>query len=331
MWYVTVLAVLLLYACLPALAEEEEAPELPNFDRMWDFSKPDQTEKRFRELLPRAEASGDLDYHLQLLTQIARTQGLQGRFDDAHATLDGVEQNLDEASPATRIRYLLERGRTLNSSKQKEKARALFLEAWELGCEKKVDFYALDAAHMMEIVEPKENKLEWNEKAMKLAETSEDERTKLWLGALYNNRGWALFELERYEEALEIHKKGWEWRKQRAKEAGREDVDEPTLIAKWCVARMLRALERYEEALAMQREILETRTKLELGTGFAHEELAENLLALGKAEEAKPHFVEAWKQLEGETWIEESEPERYARLRRMAGADAQDAQEPEDE
>ena len=35
---------------------------------------------------------------------------------------------------------------------------ALFLEAWTFGVKEKVDYYALDAAHMMEIVAPQEEK-----------------------------------------------------------------------------------------------------------------------------------------------------------------------------
>ena len=67
-------------------------------------------------------------YRFELLTQIARSQGLQRRFDDAHATLDWVEMVLNglpeteaegEAAAVTpRIRHLLERGRVFNSSRR---------------------------------------------------------------------------------------------------------------------------------------------------------------------------------------------------------------------
>ena len=313
------LATLLAFACLFAAAEEEEEAqeELVVFDRLWDYAKPDETEKRFRALLPQAEASGDLDYHLQLLTQIARAEGLQGRFDDAHATLDRVEAKLERTEPATRMRYLLERGRVFNSSKRPQEARTLFLEAWAYGTREKVDYRALDAAHMLEIVERQELKLAWSERALKLAETSEDPRCRLWLGSLYNNTGWTLYYLGRHEEALALHEKCRAWHLER------KNV-EPALISKWAVAKCLRALRRYEEALAMQREVLEERTKLALPAGFAHEELAENLLALGRADEAKPHFVEAWALLKDLAWIDEDEPGRLARLRGLAGAEDAD-------
>src|SRR5688500_531281 len=82
--------------------------DLPDFDKLWDYNDPAATEQKFRALLPQAEASGDPSYRAQLLTQVARAQGLQRKFDDAHATLDQVVQ-VDDSLP--RVRYLLERGR----------------------------------------------------------------------------------------------------------------------------------------------------------------------------------------------------------------------------
>ena len=117
----------LLLACLLG-GTMAHADELPDFDRMWDYSKPDETETRFREVLAKAEASGNLDYELQLRTQIARTFGLRGKFDEAHAELDEVEKRLTDEVPVAHVRYLLERGRAFNSSKKVEKATPLFLD-----------------------------------------------------------------------------------------------------------------------------------------------------------------------------------------------------------
>ena len=59
----------------------------PDFDKLWDFNDPAATEQTFRALLPRAAGSGDESYRAQLLTQIARAQGLQRKFDEAHGEL----------------------------------------------------------------------------------------------------------------------------------------------------------------------------------------------------------------------------------------------------
>jgi hypothetical protein len=54
---------------------------LPDFDSLWDYSNPDQTEIKFREILLQIPENDPV--HLELLTQIARTQGLQRKFDEA--------------------------------------------------------------------------------------------------------------------------------------------------------------------------------------------------------------------------------------------------------
>lgn len=86
------LVFLVLAAPQRATADDDE---FPDFDRIWDSDKPAETEKRFRELLPRAEASGNASHLLQLKTQIARTHGLRGEFETAHAILDEVEKGRD--------------------------------------------------------------------------------------------------------------------------------------------------------------------------------------------------------------------------------------------
>src|SRR2546426_811508 len=159
----------------------------PDFDSLWDFNSPSETEKKFRELLPQAETSGDKSYCLQLLTQIARTLSLQRKFEEAHEILDKVEPMLKDKLKLARIRYLLERGRTLNSSGSPERAKPLFLEAWELGQKSGDDNFAVDAAHMIAIVENTDEALKWNQKAVEFAEKSKDEKAKKWLGSLYNN------------------------------------------------------------------------------------------------------------------------------------------------
>ena len=64
----------------------------PDFDALWDYSHPDQTEAKFRETL--LNIPEDDPAFLELLTQIARAQGLQRKFDKAHQTLDQVENQV---------------------------------------------------------------------------------------------------------------------------------------------------------------------------------------------------------------------------------------------
>ena len=242
---ILLVSVLALLCCCSAERGREDATALPDFDVLWDYNRPDTTEARFREILPLAESSGDASYRAQLTTQIARAQGLQMKFDEAHRTLDRVRDMLTEDLVAAKIRYLLERGRVFNSSGLADSARPLFLEAWEAGLAAGEDYYAVDAAHMMAIIEPVEDQLVWAGKAMEVAEQSSDERARGWLGSLYNNTGWTYHDLGDYEKALDLFEKALAWNKEKGNE-------ERVRIARWTVARAYRSLGRVEEALAVR-------------------------------------------------------------------------------
>jgi hypothetical protein len=71
---------------------------IPDFDAYWDYSRPDQSEAKIRETL--LHTPEDDPAFLELLTQIARAQGLQHKFEKAHQTLDQVERRLGTLPPA---------------------------------------------------------------------------------------------------------------------------------------------------------------------------------------------------------------------------------------
>lgn len=183
------------------------AEPLPEFDKLWDYAHPDKTEAAFRALLPMARESGDRGYLVELLAQVGRAQGLQRKFPEAHRTLDEAEQLLTPETKVARVRYLLERGRAFNSGGQVEKARPLFLQAWDAARTCGAEDYAVDAAHMLGIVEPPEMALEWNERAIAQAEASQNPRVRRWLGPLYNNTGWTYYDKADYSIALTLLEK----------------------------------------------------------------------------------------------------------------------------
>jgi tetratricopeptide (TPR) repeat protein len=253
-------------------------------DKLWNYN-PGESEKFFREIL----AADDPNTRAEILTQIARAQGLQGNFGEAHQTLDEVERLSKEER--VRVRYLLEHGRVFNSAKQRDKARPLFLEAYELASSIGADFYTIDAAHMMAIVEPLEEQITWHEKALELCERTIDERAKKWLGSITNNTAWTYHSLGRFDEALETFQKALVWREANGN-------PETIRIAKWSIARTLRSLQKYQEALDIQQKLLED----EKEDGFIYEELGECLLALGQADKAKPYFAKAYELLSRDSW-----------------------------
>ena len=82
---------------------------------LWDFGNAHRSEDRFRTLLERV--SGDPEAEAVVQTQIARAQGLQRRFDEAHVTLDGVEGSPAARGARVAVRLALERGRLFNSAR----------------------------------------------------------------------------------------------------------------------------------------------------------------------------------------------------------------------
>ncbi|MDQ3855128.1 MAG: tetratricopeptide repeat protein [Chloroflexota bacterium] len=283
---------------------------LPDVDTLWDYNDPEESERRFRELMPLARRNGDETYVAVLLTQVARAQGLQRRFGEAHATLDQVAGMSATETGVSNIRYLLERGRVLNSSGHPGESSPYFLQAWKLAQELGEDYYAVDAAHMLGIVEPPDRQLHWNLKAVESAQHSHDERAKGWLGSLYNNIGWTYQDLGEYGTALEYFWKGLEWRREQGPE--RE-----SRIASWTVGRAPRSLGRTEEALEMQGRNLREAERAGKPDGYIHEELGECLLALGREYEAREHFARAYQLLSHDQWLVASEPERLKRLKSL--------------
>ena len=216
-----------------------------DIDAFWEYSDPAGSEARFREALGAAQG----DDRLELLTQVARTYSLRKDFDTAHGVLDGVEKQLQNAGPRPRSRYLLERGRTFNSAGEKEKARSHFLRAWELARESGEEGLAVDAAHMVAITySGTSDGVEWNQRALAMARGSKAPKAIALIPAMYNNMAWDLHDLKRHEEALTAFEKALEEWTARGK---------PRQIqtAKWSVAQGLRALNRVDEAVKIEKAL----------------------------------------------------------------------------
>lgn len=282
-----------------------------DFDKLWNYDDPAGTEAKFRELLPKAEKGKDKEYYIELLTQLARTQSLQRKFDEAHEILDKAMKMLKPEHIVPRIRFMLERGRTYNSSKVYDKAHELFLAAYMQADKYEEDNLAIDAVHMLGIVDKGDESLKWNELAIQMAEDTEDEKARGWLGALYNNTGWTYHDMGEYDKALELFERNVIWHTER--KSGMQ-----LYIAKWSVARCLRSLGRTEEALKMQMDLRGKDSEMySCEDGYNAEEIAECLHALGRAEEAKPYFKRAYEQLSKDIWVHENDKEKLERLKTL--------------
>lgn len=285
---------------------------LPAIDTLWDYDNPQATALIFTDLLPIAERSADKTYYAELLTQLARTQSLQQRFEEAHSILDRARQTMDGLNmPVVEIRYLLERGRTFNSAGERERSIPLFKEAYAKAIEQQEDFHAIDAAHMLGIATKAQDQLYWNTMAIDLAGKTADTRAKKWLGSLYNNMGWACHGFKDYNGALTFFEKLLAWRMDQKDERG-------TFIARWTVARTYRSLGRIDEALALQRELLDEIQRNGLASGgYVFEELAECLLIQDRGMESRAYFRKAYEILSKDIWLKANEGDRLERLKEL--------------
>jgi tetratricopeptide (TPR) repeat protein len=285
---------------------------VPPLDDLWDHDDPAASEARFRASIEAAEADGDIPAADEARTQLARAVGLQDRFADGHEILDRVDAD-HPAEDRIRIRALLERGRLARSSGDVASSVAPFEGAWGLARTLGDDALAVDAAHMLAIVDAPPGEATWHERALELADTSADPAARKWRGSLWNNIGWARFEAGDFDGALAAFETALVARQEQgqAKE---------TRIAEWCVARCIRALGRPADALALQERLAaETAAAGEPESGFGAEEIGECLLDLGRTEEARPYLGRAAELLGADAWLVEHEPERIARLRQLSG------------
>lgn len=154
-------------------------------DSLWDFGDGAASEARLRAAADAATGAARDEY----VTQVGRSLGLQGRFDDAHAMLDAISS--DDGAVSARI--ALERGRLENSSGHPDRAVRHFRQAVELAELHGLTFLQIDALHMLAIADV-DDESEWTRQAVTLADASSDERTRRWLISLHNNHGWTLYD-----------------------------------------------------------------------------------------------------------------------------------------
>jgi len=161
----------------------------------WDFDDLDESERRFRAL--RAE----------VLTQLARVEGLRGDFASGETLLDEIT----EEEPRVRIRVDLERGRLRRSAGEKEAALPLFERAFAAAVDAGEDWLAGDAAHMCALAAPdRDGFAAWTQRGLELADRSE--AAAYWAGPLLNNLGWDHFDAGEHEQALAVFERALEVR-----------------------------------------------------------------------------------------------------------------------
>lgn len=152
--------------------------------------------------------------------------------------------------------------------------------------------------------------LEWNHRAIKFCEQNDSKSVKSWLGPLYNNTGWTYHDAGEFEKALELFQKNQEL----SMRANAQSYH----VARWSVARCLRSLEKYDEALKIQKSLEAELAKAQRVDGYVFEEIAELLITQEKSEEAKLYFMKAYKDLSKDQWLMKNVAPRMQRMKKLS-------------
>ncbi|ASN50868.1 hypothetical protein [Sinomonas sp. R1AF57] len=165
-------------------------------DSLWDFDDPAASERLFREAIE--DPAYDAVERRELATQLGRAIGLQGRFEEADALLDGIDC---EADPTIGVRVLLERGRLLNSAGRAAMAVPLFEQAAELGEHLGEEYLAADAFHMLAIADAAHAE-SWARAGIEYAREAHSPRAQRWCASLHGHLGWLLLDAGEAHRAL---------------------------------------------------------------------------------------------------------------------------------
>jgi tetratricopeptide (TPR) repeat protein len=256
---------------------------------LWDFNRPDLSEERFRSA---QETASPIDA-LILQTQIARAYGLRHDFDHARTVLAEIETQVAQIGGEPAVRYWLELGRTYSSAAHapetqtdavRAQARHAYGQALSLAQAAALDALAVDALHMLAIVEETPaQQIHWNLEALRLAEQSSHPAARKWTASLHNNLGYTLHQLGRYDEALEHF--------ELALAAHQQDGAADNIrIAHWMIAWTYRSMGRLSDALAIQLRLAAEWKAVGQSDPYVFEELAALYHALGNAAQAE-HYT----------------------------------------
>jgi tetratricopeptide (TPR) repeat protein len=115
----------------------------------------------------------------------------------------------------------------------------------------------------------------WNERGLALARGSSDPKARALIPAMLNNSAWDLHDLGRYAEALPVFEEALsEWTARGKPQQIR--------FAKWSVARCLRSLGKFQQALDAQRALEKEYAAAGETNRDVEEEIAANAAAIAK-------------------------------------------------
>lgn len=203
---------------------------------LWDFQDLELSARNLRAQLKREPDDAG---RAEVLTQLARLEGMRDHFDVGDRLLDEAEE-LGGKSEVVAVRVALERGRLRLSAGDRTAARQLFVTAFEKALVTGESYIAGDAAHMAAIAD--DDVREWTARGLDVTNRYPD--AAYWRGTLLHNLGWWHQDRVEHAEALAAF--------EGALAAREREPAHQFLIATahHALAGALRALGRNDEALA---------------------------------------------------------------------------------
>jgi tetratricopeptide (TPR) repeat protein len=221
-------------------------PEDHNPRPLWNFSDPEASAKAFSD---QAAVEKNPVVLAILKTQIARANGLLGRFDEGQKLISEVLDSAEATNHAVSAWASIERGRLLRSSgADPEIARKDFEQAAARAAEANLGGLEIDALHMIALtLEPKQAVIV-TLGAIAKAKASTDELARNWVASLLNNLGMAYTDLGDWDSARTAFEAALE---ERLKSGNQETI----FIAKYMIGWAMRNQGQTAQALAWMTEL----------------------------------------------------------------------------
>lgn len=277
-------------------------------EQMWDVNSPAEGEQVLRAALLLTPSKA-----LELHTQIVRSLGLQGRFIEAYALLDRLDQTPSVPTSTVKVRLLLERGRLSYATGDYASARRFFELAYARAAVLSEDGLVVDGANMVAITQAgtPEGKL-WSQAAVTIARRSSAPLAAHLLPAVVNNLARESLESGDATAAAPLFQES-------AALWGARGNSDNSALAKAGLAQSLRRAGRPEEALAVLASVETTKLSKEAQANV-HEEQGEALVAVGRRDDARRAFEKAVVHLSADEWSTKNNGAQIQSLRTRAAA-----------
>jgi tetratricopeptide (TPR) repeat protein len=187
---------------------EELDVRLEEADQIFRSREYEEAGTLYEAIATDAEAAGATSQYVEACAMRARSFLIIGDDESGRPWLKKAAASADPSDSMGWSRYLGVRGRFEWKSEDNEAATATFREMFDFCRERAIYDRAVDAAHMIAITGDPEERFEWAERGIAMAEEGE---LIGWLGPLWNNLGWDYLDAGRYEEGLEALRQAREY------------------------------------------------------------------------------------------------------------------------